>query len=330
MNSDLVLLTDSDLPGTAARDTLAAAGLTAQAAQTRDPEQLIAAGKDATALVVQWAPITAEVMDGMPNLRIISRLGIGVDMVDLAAATERGIAVANTPTYCVEEVATHTLAMILAQARGLAGYDAAVRAGRWAAVDAQPMSIRPSASTVGVIGYGRIGRMVASSLIAMGFRVLVSDPFLDADAARAAGVVPATLDEALSGADIVTLHAPLTDETRHMLNAQSIARMRQGAVVVNTCRGPLIDEDALADAIESGHLGGAALDVFAAEPLPADSRLRANERVLLTPHAAWYSPEALADLPVHAAQNVVEFLAGRPVPAILNPEALTRREEVGA
>ena len=330
MNSDLVLLTDSDLPGTAARDTLAAADLPTVESASRDAAAILSAGSDATALVVQWAPITAEIMDAMPNLRIISRLGIGVDMVDVAAATERGIAVANTPTYCVEEVATHTLAMILAQARGLSGYDAAVRAGRWAAVDALPMSIRPSASTVSVVGYGRIGRMVAAALTAIGFRVLVSDPFLDEAAARAAGVEPASLEEALAQADILTLHAPLTDSTRHMINAESIATMRRGAVVVNTCRGPLIDEDALADAIEAGHLGGAALDVFAEEPLPESSRLRASERVVLTPHAAWYSPEALADLPVHAARNVVDFLAGREVPAILNPEALVRRKEMDA
>lgn len=324
MNSDLVLLTDSDLPGTAAGDTLSDANLRFVEANSRDAETLIQSGSDATALVVQWAPITAEVMDGMPNLKIISRLGIGVDMVDIAAATERGIAVANTPIYCIEEVATHTLALILAQARGLSRYDAAVRAGRWSAVDAVPMSIRPTATTVAVIGYGRIGRMVATSLTAMGFRVVVSDPFLDEQAALAAGVTPAALANALAGADIVTLHAPLTESTRHMLNAESIATMRRGAVVVNTCRGQLIDEEALADALESGHLGGAALDVFAEEPLPETSRLRANDRVVLTPHAAWYSPEALADLPVHAARNVVDFLAGREVPAILNPEVLAQ------
>lgn len=322
MNSDLVLLTDSDLPGTAAGDTLSAAGLSYVEAHSRDAATIAAAGADATALIVQWAPITAEVMDQLPNLKIISRLGIGVDMVDIDAATARGIAVANTPTYCLEEVATHTLALILAQARGLSRYDAAVRAGQWSAVAAVPMSIRPTATTVSVIGYGRIGRMVAASLTAMGFRVVVSDPFLDEAAALAAGVTPMPLADALAAADILTLHAPLTSETRHMLNAASIATMRQGAVVVNTCRGPLIDEEALADALESGHLGGAALDVFAEEPLPATSRLRESDRVVLTPHAAWYSPEALADLPVHAARNVVDFLQGREVPAILNPQAL--------
>lgn len=321
MQNELVILTDSDLPGTAAADTLAAAGIPATLVQSRDAAALIEAGREATALVVQWAPITAEVMDGMPRLRMISRLGIGVDMIDVEAATARGILVANTPTYCVEEVATHTVAMILTQARGLAAYDRAVRAGEWSAVNAVPMSVRPTATTVAVIGYGRIGRLVATSLSAIGFRVLVADPYLDQDAARAAGHEPAELAEALSSADLITLHAPLTADTRHMINAASIRTMRPGTVIVNTCRGPLIDEDALAEAIASGHLGGAALDVFAEEPLPANSPLRDLDRVLLTPHAAWYSPEALADLPVHAAQNVVDFVAGRAVPAVLNPQA---------
>ena len=324
MQNEFVLLTDSDLPGTAAADTLAAAGIRSALAQSRDAGALIDAGCEATALVVQWAPITAEVMDGMPNLRMISRLGIGYDMIDVAAATERGILVANTPTYCVEEVATHTVAMILTQARGLAAYDRAVRAGVWSAVSAVPMSVRPSASTVAVIGYGRIGRMVAASLSAIGFRVLVSDPFLDEAAARAAGHEPAALAAALAGADLVTLHAPLTAETKHMINRETIATMRPGAVIVNTCRGPLIDENALAESIAAGHLGGAALDVFAEEPLPDTSPLRTLDRVLLTPHAAWYSREALADLPVHAANNVVDFFAGRDVPAVVNPQA-TRR-----
>lgn len=325
MNSELVVFTDSDLPGTAARDTLLTAGHEVIAARSGDASDIVAVARNAKALVVQWAPITAEIMDALPNLEIISRLGIGVDMVDIEAATARGILVANTPVYCLEEVATHTVAMVLAQARGLAGYDRAVRAEQWAAVRAEPMCVRPSATTISVIGYGRIGKKVAASLVAIGFTVVVSDPFLDEDAARAAGVRPASLDEALAAADIVTLHAPLTPETKHMLNAETIARMKEGVVIVNTCRGPLIDEDALADALECGAVGGAALDVFAQEPLPFSSRLRQLERVTLTPHAAWYSPEALADLPVHAARNVADHFAGRDVPAVLNPQARDNR-----
>lgn len=325
MRSDFVLVTDCDLPGAPAEQTLEEAGLAAARALAPDAEAIAAAGADAVALVVQWAPITGELLDRLPNVRFISRLGIGYDMVDVAAATERGIAVANTPSYCIEEVATHTVAMLLGQARGLAAYDRQVRSGAWSAVSARPMAARPSTSTVSVIGFGRIGSLVASGCAALGFRVLVSDPYADAERIIDAGHTPATLADAIAGADLLTLHAPLTAETTHLLDAASLATMKPGAAIVNTCRGPLIDENALADALESGHLGGAALDVFESEPLPLDSRLRTLDSVQLTPHAAWFSPEALVDLPVHAATNVIDFLAGRRVGAIVNPEALIGR-----
>ena len=318
-----VLLTDSNLPGTASADTLAAAGLTPLTPASDSIADLVAAGSDATALVVQWTTIDAELLDQLPNLRFISRLGIGYDMVDVDAATARGIAVANTPTYCIEEVAMHSVAMILSQARGLHQYDAGVRTGSWAAVDARPMAVRPSTTTISVIGFGRIGSLVASHCRALGFSVVVSDPYLADERILAAGFIPASRDEAIAVADILTLHAPLTDDTKHMINAQSLALMKSTAAIVNTCRGPLIDEDALADAIESGALGGASLDVFATEPLESTSRLLTLPAVQLTPHAAWYSPEALLDLPVHAARNVVEFLETGSTGSIVNPAYAT-------
>lgn len=318
MTTPFILVSDCDLPGTVIEDTLRSAGLRADRAPSPASDDLAAAGADATGLVVQWASITAEVLDRMPNLRIISRVGIGYDMIDVEAATARGIAVANTPSYCIEEVAAHTVAMIMAQARGLPTYDRAVRAGTWRAVDARPLAVRPSTTTVSVLGFGRIGSIVARGCRALGFRVLVADPCASADTIRAAGCEPVEIPDAVAQADILTLHVPLTDATRHLIDAGSIATMKPGAVVVNTCRGPLIDERALADALRSGRLGAAALDVFDGEPLSADSPLRDLEQVLLSPHAAWFSPEALADLPVHAARNIIDFLAGEPVP-IVNP-----------
>ena len=314
-----VLLTDSNLPGSAAADTLAASGLTPLTPASDSLDDLVAAGADATALVVQWATIDAELLDRLPALRFISRLGIGYDMVDVDAATARGIAVANTPTYCVEEVAMHSVAMILSQARGLHHYDTEVRSGSWAAVAARPMAVRPSTTTISVIGFGRIGSLVAAHCKALGFSVVVSDPFFGDDRIRAAGFVPVSREEAIAAADILTLHAPLTDETRHMINAQSLSTMKTTAAIVNTCRGPLIDEDALANALEAQRLGGASLDVFETEPLAPGSRLLGLPTVQLTPHAAWYSPEALLDLPVHAARNVVEFLQTGSTNSIVNP-----------
>lgn len=322
MTADTVVITDCDLPSTACEDTLTAAGLRAVRAAARTEEEVVEAVRaagGADALVVQWAPVTARVLDALPEVRFVSRMGIGYDMVDVAAATARGVAVANTPTYCIEEVASHTVAMILGLGRGLLGYDRQVHEGRWAATDARPAAVRLSATTVAVIGYGRIGSEVARACSALGFRVLVHDPFVaDADV-RAAGHTPSGLDAALRDADVLTLHAPLTDSTRHLLRAETLAVTRRGVLVVNTCRGPLVDEEALADAVEQGQVGGAALDVFAHEPLPATSRLRGLDQVVLSPHAAWFSPQAMADLPVHTARNAVDFLAGRPVASVVNP-----------
>lgn len=169
-----------------------------------------------------------------------------------------------------------------------------------------------------MIGLGRIGSRVAEQAIALGFGVLACDPY----AAAPAGVQLTGLNELLRGSDLVTLHAPLNDQTRHLIRADTIAAMRPGALLVNTCRGGLIDEAALVAALRAERLAGAALDVFETEPLPASSALRALSNVLLTPHAAWYSPASLAELPVQAVRQVIDFLAGRPVPSIINPEYL--------
>lgn len=321
MADSYILITDCDLPGDAAEQTLRDAGHRAVRASDTSFDTLAELGADAEGLIVQWRRIDGELMDRMPKLKMISRLGIGYDMVDVAAATERGILVANTPSYCIEEVAAHTIAMIMTQARGLPAYDRALRAGEWKPVAARPMAVRPSSTTVSVLGFGRIGSLVARGCRALGFRVLVADPYAPADAIAAADCEAVSIDEAIAAADLLTLHVPLTDATHHLIDATSIATMKPGAVIVNTCRGPLIDEDALVAALHSGQIGAAALDVFEAEPLAPDAALRDAPHVLLSPHAAWYSPEALQDLPVHAAENLVRFFAGEAVPAVVNPGA---------
>jgi D-3-phosphoglycerate dehydrogenase len=318
--SALVVVTDSDLPSAGAEERLlAAAGLRARRADCRSEQDVIDRCAGADALIVQWAPVSARVLDALDGLRMISRLGIGYDMIDVAAATARGVAVANTPDYCIEEVACHTLALVLDQARGVRALDGAVRSGRWAAPASYPAAARPSTTTVAVIGYGRIGVRVAAALRAIGFRVLVHDRYVSERRIRDDGLVPATLADALAEADIVTLHVPLTAATQHMIDAAAIAAMRPGARLVNTCRGGLVDERALAAALRAGHLAGAGLDVFEAEPPPAESPLRELATVTLSPHAAWYSAAALADLPVLATRQVIDFLAAKPVAAIVNP-----------
>lgn len=318
-----VVITDSDLGSTADERVLREGGLDAVRLAVRTEEELIAALAQvaAEALIVQWAPVTAAVLDAAPACRFISRLGIGVDMVDVRAATERGVAVANTPDYCVEEVAAHTLAMALWLLRGLGRYDAAVRRGQWAAAGPSPALHRPSATTIGVVGLGRIGALVSSQARSLGFEVVGCDPYATGQPGLA-GLQLVTFEELLRGSDLITLHVPLNAETSRLIRADTIAAMRPGALLVNTCRGGLVDESAVIEAMRSGQLGGVALDVFEAEPLPAGSGLRSLPNVLLTPHAAWYSTESLAELPVRAARQVVNFLTGLPVPSIVNPAYL--------
>lgn len=328
MDSHQVVITDSDLPGDSGAQVLREAGFDVVVVDSRDPADLIGVARNADALIVQWAQIDDEIIAALPRLRVISRLGIGYDMIDVDAATRRGVAVANTPAYCIEEVATHSIALILGLTRGLHHYDSAVRAGAWEATAVRGVA-RPSATSVLVVGLGRIGSSVAHGLQGLGFEVLVHDPFVSAEQIAARGFSPVELPEGLARADVVTLHLPLNDETRHMLDAAAFASMRPGGFIVNTCRGGLISEDDLADAVRSGHLAGAGLDVFHDEPLPPEHPFRQVPGIVLTPHAAWYSPQSLRDLPLHAADNVIRFLGGEPVTAIVNPgyaDAAVNRE----
>jgi D-3-phosphoglycerate dehydrogenase len=315
-----VVITDSNLGSDADERVLAAADMTTVRLQARTEADVIAglSRVPADAIIVQWAPVTAAVLDAAPRCRFVSRLGIGYEMIDVAAATLHGVAVANTPEYCVDEVVAHSLAMLLWLVRGLGRFDSALRRGEWGAARTCPQAARPAETVVGVIGLGRIGARVAAQASALGFRVLGHDPY-----AAGSDVQLTSLEDLLRSSQVVTLHAPLTAQTRHLIRSETIELMRPGALLVNTCRGGLIDEAAVAAGLRAGRLGGAALDVFETEPLPAGSPLRSLPNVLLSPHAAWYSPVSLAALPVRAAGQVVDFLAGRPVPSIVNPEYLS-------
>jgi D-3-phosphoglycerate dehydrogenase len=320
LHNDVVVITDSDLADEGVQESiLESAGLSVRRAACRTADDVVRHAGDAAALIVQWAPITDAVLAGLPACRFVSRLGIGYDMIDVDAATARGVAVANTPDYCVEEVAVHTMALALSLCRRVTELDRAVRLGRWSVLEDGTTACRPSRTVFAVVGYGRIGRRVARTALAAGFDVIVHDPAVPADVIVTDGLRAVSLDDALAGADILSLHVPLTDATRGLIDDRALQSMRPGSYVVNTCRGGLVDEDALARALRSGHLGGAALDVFQHEPLPDPHPLRDAPNVVLTPHAAWYSQPAIAELPVRAAEQVVAFLAGRPVDSIVNP-----------
>ena len=285
-----------------------------------DEEAVIAACRDAAALVIGFIPVTAKILDALKGLRCVVRYGVGYDTVDVEAATQRGVWVVNVPDYCIAEVADHTLAMLLALSRKLLRYDEVVRKGDWGAVKTGRPIHRLSGRCLGLVGFGRIGREVALRAKVFGFRVIVFDKYLAPAQALAAGVEAVTFERLLAEADALSLHAPLSEETRHLLGREALGRMKKEAYVVNAARGGLVDLEALAEALTEGRLGGAAIDVFDKEPLPTDHPIRSAPNTLLQPHAAWYSEESLLQLQESAAEEVVRVLRGeRPKNAVNSP-----------
>lgn len=277
--------------------------------QVTDPAKFFPEAEDCDALLNTYAgPITGDVMAKMPSCKIIARYGIGVDTIDLDAATEAGIIVTNNPTYCIEEVAEHTMAMLLTAARKIAFYDRLVRAGRWEVPPGKPM-FRLAGSTVGLVGFGNIARHVAKAAAGFDMRVLYSDPFVEQGQFDVPGE-KVELDDLLSRSDYVCIHAPLLPQTRGMMGAEQFARMKNTAVLVNCSRGPIIDTNALIAALDAKEIAGCALDTTDPEPLPADNGLRGRENVIINPHAAWYSEQAMAGLQRGAPSEVRRVLEG--------------------
>lgn len=268
----------------------------------------------ADALVIALQKITPQVMDLMPKCKIISRLGVGVDNIDIPAATERGIWVTNVPDYGVDEVSTHAAALMLTLLRGIPQLVNNTRNGKWDAAVARPIR-RFSEQTVGVMGFGRIGRAFAAKAKGFGVRVIAYDPLIAADVIRANGAEPVDQDTIFRESDFISLHLPLTDETKHIVNAKTLASMKPTAYIINTARGGLVDEAALLAAVRSGQIKGAGLDVLSSEPPaknnPVLGELLKEERVLVTPHFAWYSEEAMIDMRARGADEVVRILSGQ-------------------
>jgi D-3-phosphoglycerate dehydrogenase len=294
------------------RTILEGAGLEVVEAQCRTEEDVIEAGRGASALLTQYAPITARVLAGLPGLRMVGRYGVGYDMVDVEAARERGVWVANVPDYGTEEVAVHALAMALGLLRHLSLYDRNVRSGRWHPVSTGPL-YRLKNLTLGVVGLGRIGGTFARRASPWFGRTLGCDPYLEEDA-WPGGVERASLEEVVSESAIVSLHTPLTAETRGFIDRNLFGRMQEGSYLVNTARGDLVVMEDLLWALGEGPLAGAALDVLPQEPPPPDHPLLGYPNVVLTPHAAFYSLEAEEEARRKAASNVVSWAQeGRPL-----------------
>jgi D-3-phosphoglycerate dehydrogenase len=274
-----------------------------------DQEDRIAAlAGDIDGLIVNLAPITAKVVGAMRRCRCVSRYGVGYDNVDTAALRDSRIFLANVPDYCGEDVSDHAIALLMDCVRKVARKDRHVRRGEWNLTGLQPV-YRLRGKTVGLVGYGFIARLVHRKLSGFGLgRVLVADPFVPGDVVRRAGAEPVDLDTLLHESDIISIHAPLSAATRGLIGARQFEMMKKTAMVVNTARGPVLDEAALAAALKGGQIACAALDVFAHEPLAEDSELRTLDNLTITDHSGWYSEEAMVELKTKAAQNIADAL----------------------
>jgi D-3-phosphoglycerate dehydrogenase len=317
----LVTAPGFDVDGEETGARLRKAGLTLEHAGprgNRSPEELAQLAADAVAAIVSAEPFTEEVFEAAPELRVIARSGVGVDSIDLDAATRAGVVVTTTPGLNDETCADHTLALVLAALRRIVEHDASVRRGEWdRGGDLTPWDLHDK--RVGVVGYGRIGRSVVRRLEGFGTQIRVFDPVVAPADERAC----ATLAELLAWAEVVTLHAPLTPATLGLIGPVELAAMRPGAVLVNASRGGLVDEPALVEALTSGHLRAAALDVFADEP-PTNAGLRHLHNVVLSPHIGGLSREAIDAMTRQCVQQVLDVLEGRLPDGVVNPDVLAR------
>jgi D-3-phosphoglycerate dehydrogenase len=310
MAGPVIAVTDSVFPSlNPAKEALARLNPTYRMSKSVNADDIIAVAKDADAVLVTYAKLTREVITQFSRCRAIGRFGLGVDNIDLVAAKEKGIAVNYVPDYCIREVSDHAMALLLALIRKIPFSNKLVQSGRWEMPAVVPIR-RIEGTVLGLIGFGHIPRLVAPKAQAFGIKVIAYDPFAKPEAFKAAGVESVDLDTLLRSSDYVSMHAPLLPATRGMVNAAAFAKMKKGAYVVNTARGPLIDEPALVAALDSGQVGGAGLDVVAAEPLAKDSPLLGRDNVIISPHTAFYSIEALNELQTKCASDVARVLSG--------------------
>jgi D-3-phosphoglycerate dehydrogenase len=310
MAGPVIAVTDTVFPSLdPAKAALARLNPTYRMSKSVNAEDIVAVAKDADAVLVTYAKLTRDVLMQLTRCRAIGRFGLGVDNIDLPTAKEKGIAVNYVPDYCIREVSDHAMALLLALIRKIPLSNKLVQSGRWEMPAVVPIR-RIEGTVLGLIGFGHIPRLVAPKAQAFGMKVISYDPFAKPEAFKAAAVESVDLDTLLKTSDYVSVHAPLLQATRGMLNAAAFGKMKRGAYVVNTARGPLIDEPALVAALDSGQVGGAGLDVVAAEPLAKDSPLLGRDNVIISPHTAFYSIEALNELQTKCATDVARVLSG--------------------
>ncbi len=317
-----ILITDCDHDSIAVeQEVAAAAGIELVLAQCHTEDEVITAAADFDGIVVQYAPITARVMDALPQLKAIGRYGVGVDTLDIEAATARGIVVSNVPDYGTEDVSDHAICLAATLARGITRLDRELRAGSFSLESVKPLR-RIRGRVFGVIGLGLIGAATGRKAKGLGYTVIGSDPARETGTRTEDGIEVLTMEQVLEQADAISLHVPLNSHTHHLVNDDFLAKVKDGAVLINTCRGGVVECAAVVRALRSGKLYGAGLDVFEEEPLPVDSDLLTEPNAVLTPHAAWYSEESYTELKSRALQNVIDVCAGKEPRNIYNPAAL--------
>jgi D-3-phosphoglycerate dehydrogenase len=293
-------------------------------AQVQEEKDLIRVCKDADGLLNQYALLTRRVLENLPNCKVVSRYGVGVDSVDLKAATDLGIIIANVPDYCMDEVANQTIAMMLALVRKVAFFDQKVKSGQWDFRQGRPMH-RLKGKTMGLIGSGRIGLEVAKRIAAFSVKVISFDPYIKK---APEGIELKDFDTVLKESDFISIHCPLNDSTRHLIGEREFKKMERKPLLINTSRGPIVDEKALIQALKEGIISGAGLDVLEKEPPDSQSPLLKMENVILSPHISFYSVESISELKRRTAKNVVDVLSGRRPGSVVNREVMGKTRAI--
>jgi len=321
MPDRVVAVTDSVFPSLEpAKAVLSKIGGELRLAPEPTPEGILSVARDADAVLTTYAKVTAEMISQMTRCRVISRFGIGVDNVDIPVATSKGIVVTKVPDYCLDEVSDHAMALLLALIRKIPFANTRTQSGNWEMKAVVPIH-RLRGTVLGLVAFGQIPQLVTPKAQAFGMQVITYDPYVSDEVLKRANVRRVELDELIRTSDYISLHCPLTPETKHLFSSGAFQKMKRSAYLVNTARGPVIDEAALAQALDQKLIAGAALDVMENEP-PGTSPLFGRDNIIVTPHTSFYSEESLVDLQTKAAEEVVRVLSGQAPRNPVNPEVL--------
>ncbi|MBP1949775.1 C-terminal binding protein [Virgibacillus litoralis] len=320
MNTFKVVITDNNYDTIAPEiELLESIGAEVVSAQCKTEKEVIQAAKDADGIISQYAPISRKVIEQLTNCKVVSRYGIGYDVIDVDAATEKGILVCNVTDYCIEEVSDHAFALLMASARKITEQDKAVRRGVWDYKVTAPI-YRLSNQVLGLVGFGNIPQLLAKKAQAFGLRVIAHDPFIPVHTAEQLDVELVDLSTLCERSDFISVHAPLNEQTKGMIGKEQFKQMKEQAFLINTSRGPVVDEQALIEALSDNAITGAALDVLETEPIDFNDPLLSLENVILSAHIAWNSMEAELELKSKAAQNVADVLTGYYPTYLVNKE----------